>query len=95
MTISTKTTLDVSDIQAIEFECMSCHSKVTMPVNTFGGPPISCMTCESREQWFIPGSQDHANVVQLGRIFRDCAKNDKKRFAMRFEISNPVEGSRQ
>lgn len=89
MTQSIRTTIDASDVQAIEFECMACHSKIVMPVKTFGGPPISCFTCESPEQWFIPGSQDHAGIVQLGRILRDCAKADQKRFVMRFEISSP------
>jgi hypothetical protein len=67
MTVETKTSIELADITAVEFECKVCHAKIVFPVENFDSPPISCSACKEheRKQWLIPGSQDFSNLNTL------------------------------
>lgn len=91
MTTQTKTKIDFADVHAIEFECNSCHAKMTVPLATFREPPVNCYSCES-EQWLIPGSTDHSDYRMLAQIFARIAKRNLEHFSVRLELSTTVSG---
>jgi hypothetical protein len=91
MTIETRTTIEPSDISAIEFECMTCHVKTMFPLIKFKNAPISCSSCDEgdRKQWFIPGSTDFSHMRALGetlQLFSGVGKPEA--FVMRFHLTN-------
>jgi DNA replicative helicase MCM subunit Mcm2 (Cdc46/Mcm family) len=93
MTLKSITTIEPSDIQAIEFECSECHSKMTVPTKTFAQPPITCSSCQ-KNQWFIPGSEDFMDIVRIGQILKRLTVAEKRQFVMRFDISSPSASDR-
>jgi hypothetical protein len=60
MTRETRTTIDVSDIVAIEFECSKCHSQTIRYLGNWHKTPIGCGSCD--EQWMLPHSNDFKNL---------------------------------
>jgi hypothetical protein len=85
MTVETRTTIELGDVKAVEFECSNCHVKTIVPLNKFKQPPISCRGCNS-EQWFVPGSEDFNDLIQMVRSMERFSKPNKL-FSMRFDIS--------
>ena len=91
MTIETRTTIEPSDISAIEFECTTCHARVAIPINKFKNAPLSCSSCNENEQkqWFIPGSTDYSHMRALGetiQLYSGIGKPES--FVMRFHLTN-------
>ncbi len=72
MTIETKTSIELSDVESIEFQCEGCGAKVVYPVQSFKGPPIRCSVCpdENQKQWLVPGNQDFSALVALGQTLQ-------------------------
>ncbi len=87
MTIETRTTLELSDIRSVEFECANCHVKTTVPIDKFKQPPISCHGCES-EQWFVPGSKDLSDLIHMVRSMGRFSEVGKGLFIMRFDLAD-------
>ena len=88
MTIQSTTHIEAGDIKSIEFECSACHSKMSVPMQTFSSPPTSCMACENAGQWLIPGSEDYRDIVNIGHILRRLAKASKNNFVLHLEITD-------
>ena len=87
MTVETRTTIEFSDIKSIEFECANCHTKTAVPIDKFKQPPISCHGCDS-QQWFIPGSKDLSDLMQMVGSMGRFSGIGKVLFTMRFDITN-------
>ena len=47
MTVEQRTVIPLSDIDAIEFECIHCHAIYSIPLSeiTNDGPRLSCINC--------------------------------------------------
>src|ERR1700733_2218206 len=89
MTVETHTTIDLNDVQAIEFECGNCHAKIAIPVANLKHPQITCMYCQDGKQWIIPGSRDYADLITFFRAFQWLAGEGRpKEFAMRLRVSD-------
>jgi len=88
MTVETKTTLELKDIKAIEFECANCHAKTVFPVAKYENPPTRCASCES-PQWLIPGSEEWEGLNRLGKTIRKISESRQPSFTLRLEILNP------
>jgi DNA replicative helicase MCM subunit Mcm2 (Cdc46/Mcm family) len=91
MTVETRTSIEPSDVTAIEFECRICGTKIVLPIKSFDSPPISCSACKQhdRKQWLIPGSQDFADLnvlVHTVRVFSNTAKPNG--FTLRLHLAN-------
>jgi len=96
MTIETSTTIEPSDIVAIEFECVKCKAKTVFPVDKFKSIPTRCTVCDS-EQWLIPGDRAYADLVSLGRIIKWFQSEEKPQgFTLRLRLSSsaPVSNGR-
>jgi DNA replicative helicase MCM subunit Mcm2 (Cdc46/Mcm family) len=89
MTIETRTTLELGDIQAIEFECGSCHTKIVFPIGQFKDPPTRCSACGERSgQWLVHGNADFSEIKNLVFIIQSISTRKQEKFAMRFQITN-------
>lgn len=85
MTSETRTTIQLADIVAIEFECHNCHSKVIRPISLDNAVPARCSQgCQP--QWFIDTSQDHLKMRELLALMEYCSKINSKDFSFRLEV---------
>lgn len=92
MTIETRTSIELSDITALEFECKDCHTRIMFPVAGFKDPPIYCSVCfeKSKKQWMVLGNQDFRDIHTLGHIIQlFSGMNKPDGFVMRLHITNP------
>jgi NAD-dependent SIR2 family protein deacetylase len=65
MTIETKGTIELKDINSFEFECVKCHSKIVLTVRGFKKLPTQCPDCD--EPWLINGSEEFFGITDLLR----------------------------
>ena len=85
MTIETKTTLQLSDITAIEFECKSCHRIVSLPLPAKSPQqvPIAC-DCNMSQQWMIAGGDMYRSLLTLLNQIQRIAEATNEPFSLRF-----------
>lgn len=89
MTIETKTTIELQDVNAIEFECKECGSKITLSFDKFKQPPTRCSVCERGNQWLIPGDRNFADLMTLGRVIQWFHGQEKpQRFTLRLCLAS-------
>jgi hypothetical protein len=67
-------------------QCMSCHTKISIPVGKFQGPPTRCAVCDS-PQWVAQGSEDYLVIVEFGKSIQGQANANQGAFAMRLQLS--------
>jgi DNA replicative helicase MCM subunit Mcm2 (Cdc46/Mcm family) len=85
MTIETRTTLELKDIRAIEFECNTCHTKTVYPIAKYGNPPTHCSHCTEGRQWIVTGSEEWEELSKLGKTIQGASKSAG--FTLRLEIA--------
>jgi hypothetical protein len=87
MTLETRTTIELGDIRAIEFECAACHARTAIPIEKFNQPPTRCSSCDSK-QWLVMGSQDWEDIRRFVGAIRFFSNRAPETFAIRIEITN-------
>lgn len=89
MAIEIKQTVQFGNIEAIEFECAICHTKIVYPVGRLVRPPINCFNCEEHEakQWLIPGNPEYQDILALARLIQSPKTVENGRFVMRLVIA--------
>jgi hypothetical protein len=85
MTIETKTTLQLSDLKVIEFECKNCHRILSWPLENFKEPPLNC-DCNARGQWMPHGGDTFASIIKLIRSINQFSQANNEPFAIRFVV---------
>ncbi|SRR6266404_991206 len=93
MTIETRTTIQLSDIEAIEFQCKNCNVKYVYPIKQFEGPPIFC-GCNTQDAWFVANSPDRSDIAKLGEVVRRFSNQPQSKFTLRLEVKG-VSASRE
>jgi hypothetical protein len=93
MTIETRTTVQLSDIKAIEFECAKCHAKSIFQIGKFDNPPLNCGACGG-EPWFVANTPDRSDIAKLAQIITRFSGQPSSGFAMRLEVRG-VSASRE
>ena len=88
MTIETRTTIELRDIQAVEMECATCHTKVVHSIEKFNQPMMVCYTCQPNKQLIVERSSDHREIVQLVQIINRLSALKDAPFIMRFDITD-------
>jgi hypothetical protein len=86
MTIETKTTIELSDIVTVEFECKNCHAIRAWPIDAFQQPPSDC-GCDSG-QWMVIGADTYTRISNGIFLIRALAGMTKEPFSIRFGIRN-------
>ena len=89
MTIETRTTMELKDIKAIEFECATCHTKVVYSIDQFSQPVFVCYTCHPSKTLISERSTDHKTIVQLVQLINQLSQLERGVFLMRFDITAP------
>jgi len=85
MTIETKTTLQLSDIITVEFECAQCHAVTSWPLLVARNPPTRCRCTE--QDWMGKGSDMYSNISDLITLLQQFSKAKNGPFIMRFGIN--------
>ncbi len=88
MTIETRTTIELKDIRAIEFECATCHTKTVYSIDQFTHPVFTCYTCHPSKVLVAERSSDHKSIGSLVDLINQLSKLDPTIFAMRFDITD-------
>jgi hypothetical protein len=84
MTIETKTSIELKDIQAVEVECRQCHAKQIRNIDAFKNFPVVCGNCET--QLIIPGSRNYEQMMLFVRHIGELAQDEGERFTLRLQI---------
>jgi hypothetical protein len=87
MTLETRTTLELKDVKALEFECAKCHTKIAFPITQFSQPPLRCVACDG-EQWLIGGSQDWESISRFAKAIQWFVSKPPKGFVLRLELTD-------
>ncbi len=85
MTIETRHLIELKDVNAVEFECRKCHTKVVKGILGFKNPPVSCGDCGT--QLMIPGSREFERLTNFLRAVSEFAEEEGEPFALRLEIA--------
>ena len=90
MTSETRTTIQLSDIKAVEFECSSCHHRIVRPVGAWQSYLSECPECGSNWSAYRVAmnflTQMASQIVSVSRI--DGAAESP--FIVRFELAQPI-----
>ena len=84
MTVETRTLFQLSDVEAVEFECRKCHAKVIRKISGFKSPPAVCGNCG--EQWFVDGAQAVNELQYFLHQLERFTDDEKEKFDLRLEV---------
>src|SRR5579864_7613061 len=85
MAVETKTTIQLSDIVSVEFECQKCHSITTWPLAVAKQPQMSCACSSTR--WMSHGDEMFRGISDLLALVKRMGRaSGKEPFIMRFGI---------
>jgi hypothetical protein len=86
MTIETRTTMELGDIQTFEFECKNCHKISSWPISETKHIPVSC-ECGGVHgtQWMPYGGDTHAALTGLMNLINRFAGANEP-FNIRFGV---------
>ena len=85
MTVETKTTIQLSDICSVEFECKNCHSVSSWPLGIAKSPPVKCHC--GQEQWMAVGGDDFTAIVTLLKLMQRLSAANNEPYIMRFTLT--------
>jgi len=85
MTRKTVTCIQIKDIAAVEFECGTCHTKVSYPLDKFIHPLTACNVCQPPKQFIVYGSNEFAEWNKFAELLKRFSKNGDN-FIFRFEL---------
>ena len=86
MTVETKTTIELSDITTVEFECNKCHSITLWPLGVAKVPPPKCYC--SDQQWLTVGGETYEGITSLISLMKRFREIKNEPFTMRFGIKS-------
>lgn len=85
MTVNNCLLFNLSDINNIQFECKSCHSRYVVPIGEWRALPMVCGNC--KERYCGPDSALQQSLVALQAGLQDLLKEDSDRkLVVRFEV---------
>ena len=87
MTTETRTTIELQDITAVEFECKQCGTKTTRKLDNALVIPVTCDNC--RDQWVIGNSDEFHQLTAFFQQFKHYA-GDKFKYRLRLQITPSV-----
>jgi DNA-directed RNA polymerase subunit RPC12/RpoP len=85
-----RTLVDLKDITGIEYECLHCHARYTVPIEKIDRPVFDCPNC--KEQWIsseTPPDSDFADAraIDLFLKFLKELQNRHMGATLRIEVS--------
>ena len=88
MTIETRTTMELKDIKAIEFECATCHTKLVYPIGKFTHPLMTCNVCQPPKTLVPERGKELEDIKQLVYLVQRFS-GEAGMYVMRFDITAP------
>jgi hypothetical protein len=85
MTVETKTTIQLSDVTTIEFECVKCHMVSSYPLDIALHPQGSCVN--GCGEWMPFGGDTYRSLTHLIELMKRFAKATNEPYIMRFGIT--------
>jgi NAD-dependent SIR2 family protein deacetylase len=76
MTKENRTVIELSDIVAVEFECLKCHSTYAVPISTYTENLPYCPQCKNKLLPAVPGNAD-ASIRHLLTKLKDVMEIEK------------------
>lgn len=92
MTVETKTTIELSDIGDVQFECKNCGFVATYPLRKFRSPPTAC-GCHQEKQWMTHGGEMYAGISQMVELMRRMSNATSEPFTMRFGLRGALDSA--
>jgi uncharacterized C2H2 Zn-finger protein len=90
VTFETRTTIEIRDIVAVEFECPRCHAKMNIPLNAENIVPLKCNRgCEP--QWYHDNGLEYKDLQKLFELLKQYSKHENKPCAIRLELAKNKE----
>jgi hypothetical protein len=91
MTNETRTTIQLSDIKAIEFECSACHCRIVRPVGGLQPKLLACPECGITWAQFERTMDFLSRTVsQLAKVAEVDKPENQSPFVVRFELVQPT-----
>ena len=87
MTIETRTTVQLKDIKAVEFECATCHTKVVYAMDKFAYPLFVCNVCQPPKTLVPERGKESEDIKQLIYLINRFSGKPEA-YVMRFDISD-------
>jgi hypothetical protein len=91
MTVETKYTLSLDDIEAFEIKCEACETVVSIPLVECTKTTPQCPRC--KEHWYRGGAADNEHIIHLARaideIKSELKHEPKFSFRVRFAGCEP------
>ena len=86
MTVETRTTIQLSDVTAVEFKCKSCGRVLSWPIEA-AKVPTEC-DCRGYMQpgWMPIGSETYAGLVKLLDLIKQWGRADNESFTLQFVV---------
>lgn len=88
MTVETRTTIQLSDVATIEFECGECSRVVSIPLLAARNPQTGC-EC-SHNQWMTIGGDTYRQLGQLILMMQQFSGSRNEPFKMRFGLKSSI-----
>lgn len=90
MTNETRTTIQLSDMQAVEFECSECHCRVVRPMGAWKSSLSECPECGSN--WNAYRGTMSFLMQMASQISKTSVIDTDKQapFTVRFELAQPT-----
>jgi hypothetical protein len=85
MTVETKTTIQLSDVDTVEFKCTACGSVYAIPIGIAQAPPMGCH-CDADKHWLIGGDETYRGIMELLTLVKRFGKAQPKTFELRFGL---------
>jgi hypothetical protein len=89
LTTETRTTIECSDIVAVEFECANCGTRTVRKLTTDNYVPETCKSglCVNTTTFFAESSIEYAELLHALNLIGKYSVAPKKRpFVLRFEL---------
>ncbi len=87
MTSEVRTTIQLSDLKAVEFECTQCHARIVRPIGVWSSPLLCCPECGMTWEHYRATMDFLAKTSS--QIAKTAAIDDPKSdspFIVRFEL---------
>jgi predicted Zn-ribbon and HTH transcriptional regulator len=92
MTFEDRTTLELSDIQTLRFECTACGVGLTFPAAQSIRIPVECPSCKA--QWMGTHETDYVSIQHLVQAIRYLrSPGDTAAYRLRLELQRPAEAA--
>jgi hypothetical protein len=73
MTVETRRTIELTDIDAIEYECRKCGATTVRLLDESHRIPVACGNCAT--VWTIETSQEHMDLMRFVSLLRYFPKS--------------------